>query len=166
MGEVLVRLAGLDSRLRDGDGHPLLGTGSVHASLIDGGQEFSSYPARCTLKAERRTIPGETPESVAAEVAALLGDLDGEAQVLFSRNPFEVDAAEDVVALVRRHADTGDVVGVPFWADSALLASAGIPTVLFGPVGEGAHAEVEWVDLASVERCADVYLAVAAEHCA
>ena len=38
--------------------------------------------------------------------------------------------------------------------------------MLFGPVGEGAHAVVEWVDLESVERCAEVYLAVAAELCA
>jgi acetylornithine deacetylase len=58
------------------------------------------------------------------------------------------------------------VVGVPFWADSALLAAAGIPTVLFGPGGEGAHATVEWVDLAQAQRCADVLLAVALEFCA
>jgi acetylornithine deacetylase/succinyl-diaminopimelate desuccinylase-like protein len=59
-----------------------------------------------------------------------------------------------------------EVTGVAFWADSALLASAGIPTVVFGPRGEGAHAAVEWVDLASVERCAEIYLAVAEEFCA
>jgi len=59
-----------------------------------------------------------------------------------------------------------DAVGVPFWADSALLASAGIPTVLFGPVGDGAHATEEWVDLDSTRRCADVLAAVAAEFCA
>ena len=52
-----------------------------------------------------------------------------------------------------------------FWADSALLAAAGIPTVLFGPRGEGAHAEVEWVDVESLERCVEIYLAVAGELC-
>jgi acetylornithine deacetylase len=166
MGRVLVRLAELDERLRGGDGHPLLGTGSVHASLIEGGQEFSSYPARCELKAERRTIPGEGPALVATEAVALLGDLDGEVRVVFARDPFEAAADEQIVALVLRHAGSAGVVGVPFWADSALLAAAGIPTVLFGPAGEGAHAEVEWVDLDSVERCAEVYLAVAAELCA
>ena len=46
--------------------------------------------------------------------------------------------------------------------DSAILDQAGIPTVVFGPGGEGAHAVVEWVDLASVERCAEVLVAVAA----
>jgi acetylornithine deacetylase len=56
-----------------------------------------------------------------------------------------------------------ETVGVSFWADSALLAAAGIPTVLFGPVGEGAHAEVEWVDVESLERCVEIYVRVAAE---
>jgi acetylornithine deacetylase len=55
---------------------------------------------------------------------------------------------------------------MPFWADSALLSAAGIPTVLYGPKGEGAHAALEWVDLASVERCLELYVAVAAEWCA
>jgi acetylornithine deacetylase len=50
--------------------------------------------------------------------------------------------------------------------DSAILAGAGIPTVIFGPAGAGAHETLEWVDLASVERCADVLTAVAADFCA
>ena len=58
-----------------------------------------------------------------------------------------------------------EVVSVPFWADSALLAGAGIPTVVYGPSGEGAHAAVEWVDVASAERCAAVYAAVARQFC-
>ena len=61
MGEVLVGLTGLGARLAGSRPHPLLGTGSVHASLIEGGQELSSYPERCLLRIERRTVPGETP---------------------------------------------------------------------------------------------------------
>jgi len=37
---------------------------------------------------------------------------------------------------------------------------------VFGPTGEGAHAAVEWVDMASAERCADLYARIAAEFCA
>jgi len=84
----------------------------------------------------------------------------------FVREPFEVSEDEPVVEMVRRHAGEPEVVGAPFWADSAVFAAAGIPTVLFGPKGEGAHAEVEWVDLASLERCKDIYLTVARELCA
>ena len=53
-----------------------------------------------------------------------------------------------------------------FWADSGLFADAGIPTVLYGPRGEGAHADVEWVDVESSERCLEVYVSVARELCA
>jgi acetylornithine deacetylase len=165
MGGVLVALEKLDRRLRAGPGHPLLGTGSVHASLIEGGQEYSSYPARCLLVGERRTIPGETPEMVAREVRELLGELDGSSSVRLSRAPFETRAEEPIVKQVCRLAGTTEVVGVGYWADSALLSEAGIPTVLFGPSGEGEHAKVEWVDLASVERCAALYLAVAKSFC-
>jgi acetylornithine deacetylase len=165
MGHVLVRLEQLDGRLRAASGHPLLGTGSIHASLIEGGQEFSTYPARCLLTGERRTVPGETDDDVERELHDLLGGLDGRTRLLWSRPPMETPADEPIVEIVRRHAGGCDLGGVPFWADSALLAAAGIPTVLFGPVGEGAHADVEWVDVASLERCVEVYVAVAEEFC-
>jgi acetylornithine deacetylase/succinyl-diaminopimelate desuccinylase-like protein len=165
MGHVLVRLEELDRRLRANASHTLLASGSLHASVIEGGQEYSSYPERCVLQAERRTVPGETTEHVEGEIHALLGDVDGQTRVVLARTPFEVDQEEAIVELVRRHAGDGEVVGVPFWADSAVLAGAGIPTVLFGPSGEGAHAVVEWVDLAAAERCLEVYLAVAADLC-
>lgn len=165
MGHVLVRLEELDRRLRTNASHALLGSGSLHASVIEGGQEYSSYPDRCLLQAERRTIPGETIDAVEREIGELLGDVDGTTRVVLSRLPFEVDQGEPFVELVRRHAGDGEVVGVPFWADSALLAGAGIPTVLFGPSGEGAHAVVEWVDLPAAERCLEIYLAVADEFC-
>jgi acetylornithine deacetylase len=177
-GRVLVGIEELDTRLRAAAGHPYLGTGSVHASLIEGGQEFSSYPARCLLQAERRTIPGETrdlAESELREIVACAGegdpDFSADVRASISREPFEVSPDAEIVEAVRRHATsvlgtTPETVGVPFWADSALLADAGIPTVLFGPSGEGLHSEVEWVDIASLERCAEIYAAVAAELCA
>jgi acetylornithine deacetylase len=165
MGEVLARLRELDRRLRANPSHPLLESGSLHASVIEGGQEYSSYPERCLLQAERRTVPGESLEHVEGEIRDLLGEVDGTTRVVLARPPFEVDEDESIVELVRRHASDGEVVGVPFWADSALLAGAGTPTVLFGPSGEGAHAVVEWVDLPAAERCLEIYLAVAEEFC-
>ena len=177
MGRVLVGIEELDGRLRSVPTHPRLGSGSVHASLIEGGQEYSSYPARCVLQAERRTIPGETVSMVERELqdvvdGAGMSDEQFSAQFrsLASREPFEVADDEPIVQVVRRHASAvlgvePELVGVPFWADSALLAAAGIPTVLFGPRGEGAHAEVEWVELADLERCVEIYAAAAADIC-
>ena len=172
MGHVLTELDELDRRLRSGDGHPLVGTGSLHAGTIEGGAEFSTYPARCLVRGERRTIPGERAPDVLTELegavsraAARVPELDADVRVSFSREPFEVPEAEEIVALVKRHANRDEVVGVPFWTDAALLQAAGIPTVVFGPAGEGAHADVEWVDLESVERCAQTILAVARDFC-
>jgi acetylornithine deacetylase len=178
MGRVLVGVEEIDRRLRANPTHPLLGSGSIHASLVEGGQEYSSYPARCVVQAERRTIPGETIDGAVAEIEAVLdaassvdADFEGRVRALASREPFEVTDDARIVTLVRRCAAavTGsepDVVGVSFWADSALLASAGIPTVLFGPRGAGLHTEAEWVDVASLERCVEIYGAVAAALCA
>jgi acetylornithine deacetylase len=162
MGPILVELDTLASRLLSNPTHRLLGSGSIHASLIEGGQEFSSYPERCRLIGERRTIPGESVDDVEYELRQLAGE--SEHRVVMSRQPFEVDEDEEIVRLVRTHAGT-EIIGVPFWTDAALVAAAGVPTVVFGPHGEGAHAAVEWVDLASVERCADVLGAVAADFC-
>jgi acetylornithine deacetylase len=58
-----------------------------------------------------------------------------------------------------------NLVGEPGWMDAAILSAAGVPTVVFGPSGEGAHAEVEWVDLEHVKLCHDVLLATAKEFC-
>jgi acetylornithine deacetylase len=172
MGHVLAELDGLDRRLRSGDGHPLVGTGSLHAGTIEGGAEFSTYPARCLVRGERRTIPGERVADVLAELegavtraASAVPELDVDVRVPLSREPFEVPEGEEIVALVKRHACRDGVVGVPFWTDAALLQAAGIPTVVFGPAGEGAHADVESVDLESVERCAQTILAVARDFC-
>jgi acetylornithine deacetylase len=164
MGPVLVALEQLDVRLQAGRRHPLAGTGAIHASVIEGGQEMSSFPARCVLLGERRTIPGETLADVERELHELAGD--AEVRVVASREPFEAPVDHPFVELVRRAAGVSGVVGAPFWTDAALVADAGIPTVLLGPVGAGAHAELEWVDLASLERLHDVVVRIAAEWCA
>ena len=178
MGHVLAGLDALDRRLRARPTHPLLESGSLHASLVEGGQELSSYPERCLLRAERRTIPGETPELVVAEVEAVLDGLAGadpdfhaSVRATFDRPPFEVAETEPIVEVVRAAVCAAQgrdpaLVGHFAWMDSAVLAAAGIPTVVFGPGGGGAHAVVEWVELRGVERCTEVLVAAAAAFCA
>jgi acetylornithine deacetylase len=163
MGHVLVALEGLAERLAASAGHPLLGPGSVHASIIDGGRELSTYPDRCRLQLERRTLPGETVEVVEEELSGLLDDvraaghdISAELHTTLVRDPFEVDRGAAIVeaSLDALGRDT-PMIGVPFWADSAVFSAAGIPTVIFGPGGEGAHAAVEWVDLGQLDTCVE-----------
>ena len=170
MGPALVGLAELDRRLRvDGAPHPLLGGPSLHASLIEGGHELSSYPDRCVLKVERRTLPGETVAAVEDQVRAVAGEAS--VKMLFARQPLETSEDEPFVQTLLGSAATASgrapaVIGVSGWMDASLFAGAGIPTVIFGPSGTGAHADVEWVDLDSVARCVDVLLATAEAFCA
>jgi acetylornithine deacetylase len=178
MGPVLTGLADLDRELRSRPGHSLLGPSSIHASLIQGGQELSTYPARCLLSIERRTIPGETIAEIEGQIAAILtqagaadSSFQAEQRTLLVRAPFGVDLDQPIVDLAQRHLKRAlgrepEIVGAGGWMDSAFLAAAGIPTVIFGPDGEGAHADVEWVDLVSASRTADALLGIITEFCA
>lgn len=177
MGRVLVEVEALEARLRAAPRHRLLGTGSLHASLIAGGQELSSYPRLCHLQIERRTIPGETLTVLEAEMAALLARIvsaDPGCQVsattLLARNPFEIAFDAPIVQTVTRHARailgrSPAEIGSAGWMDSALLSEAGIPTVIFGPGGAGAHAAVEWSDLEQVEQALAILTMVARDFC-
>ena len=143
----------------------------MHGSLIEGGQELSSYPARCVLSLERRTVPGETADDVRRECEALIEGIDdAEARLGIVREPFGVDPGADVVQAVSRAAEavTGrpaELYGESYWMDAAFIQAAGIPTAVFGPGGEGAHAVEEWVDLESVEACAQGLLLAVRELC-
>ena len=86
------------------------------------------------------------------------------------RAPLETDEDTDIVQAIQAASEKlfnhpSPVAGVQFWTDAAVLSAAGIPSVLFGPSGSGAHAVEEWVDLASVKTCAEVYLATARHFC-
>ena len=172
MAPVLTRLADLQASLDAAPGHPLVGPGSVHASLIEGGQELSSYPARCVLSLERRTAPGENADEFKRECEALIEGLEGtELRLGLARDPFEVERDAAVVGAMGRAARevTGAearIYGETYWMDAALIQAAGVPTVVFGPAGAGAHSVEEWVDLASVQACSDALVAAARELCA
>ena len=81
------------------------------------------------------------------------------------REPFSVDAGAEIVRLVARPR-AAPTAGAPYWTDAAFFGAAGIPTVLYGPSGEGAHADEEWVSLATGETVARTLIAVATEFCA
>jgi acetylornithine deacetylase/succinyl-diaminopimelate desuccinylase-like protein len=46
--------------------------------------------------------------------------------------------------------------GDPWWTDAGLIADAGIPVVLVGAAGDGAHADEEWVSADSLAALVDV----------
>jgi len=173
---VLTALETLDRRLQAGRRHPLLGTASLHASLISGGRELSSYPDRCVLQMERRTLPGESSRVALEEVEAILGairrddpDAEGTATLTFGRDPYEIEKDHPLPGLLADAAAAAGhepaQVGMTFWTDAAILGAAGIPSVLFGPGGEGLHSTEEYVRLRDVELCRDALGNLARAFC-
>jgi len=171
MGRVLGRLESQDRRLQKLDPHPLLGTASLHASRVIGGHEWSSYPERCALEIERRTLPGEEPGVGLREVSAILealkredAEFEGGARAVFGRGAYEVDASQPLPGMLVDAARSAGCrpsrVGMSFWSDAAILSAAGIPTVLFGPGGAGLHSRVEYVRLDDVRICRDALVAL------
>lgn len=174
MGRVLGGIEALERELTGRPRHPLLGRGSIHAGTIEGGEGYSVYPARCRLTGERRTLPHESERDAEAELAAIL-DRAGEGDPAFrgrlalelARPAFAIEPTHPLVELVRASAGAElgaepELAGEAYWADSGLISAAGIPCVLLGPGGAGAHADVEWVELADVERLVAILVRVAA----
>lgn len=176
MGRVLGRLEVLDRELQSRTPHPLLGSASLHASIIAGGRELSSYPDSCTVQMERRTLPGESPEDGFGEVEGILAaaraedaEFKASARLVFGRPPYEIPADAELPTALRaastKAGRAAQTAGVSFWTDAAVLGSAGIPTVIFGPGGAGLHSLEEFVRLEEVILCRNALSHLARGFC-
>ncbi|KAI0423311.1 tryptophan synthase beta subunit-like PLP-dependent enzyme [Xylaria grammica] len=177
-GYFLVELDKYATGLKDKVPDSPVGPPSVHASLITGGEEVSSYPALCSVSIERRTVAGETPETVEQEVRAILAklrdndtDFNFDVRTTFSQPPFSISRDHPFVqatvdAVGQSLGERPVLRGGPFWADSALLSAEGIATLIWGPRGEGLHAKEEYVYSDSVTCVADTLSTIARGYCA
>ena len=154
--------------------HPLLGRASLHASSIVGGTGWSTYAERCTLRIERRTLPGESGEQALAEVRAMCDELAAvrpgfcaEVSLVCAQPPLDLASDAPLIASMRKACTAGGVAptiaGLSCWTDAALFAEAGIPAVCFGPGDIArAHSATEWVETADLERASEILEAVCA----
>ncbi len=148
--------------------HPLLKHGSVHAGTIQGGSAASVYPDLCEIVLERRTMPGEKPEKVLQEFQRILDelsereeDLSASLEQMLERPGTEVPEdsrlVQGLLEVGQGHGIPPVVEGMTAWVDAALLNEIGIPAVCYGPGDIAqAHSADEWVELAQIEKCADV----------
>lgn len=176
MGRVLGRLEALDREIQCRKAHPIHGTGSLHASFIDGGREWSTYPDVCTLKVERRTVGGEAPVIALEELQGIVKALkaedpefDAAADFVFSRPPYETPSGHAIPIaiekLLRDRGRTPERGAMTFWTDAAILGEAGVPSVIFGPGGAGLHGIEEYVHEDEVIECRDVLIDLARDFC-
>lgn len=177
MGRLLVEIEGLQKKLESAPAHPSLGHGSVHASLIEGGQEMSSYPQSCRVSLERRLIPGEGARAFEIELDFMIFRLkskhpgfDAAFTMGYSAGAFET--ARDIPIVHSLAQSARQLLGtrarfghVHYWTDAALLQEAGIPSVVFGPGGGGMHSTEEYVVLEGVEQCAHILADCARNFC-
>lgn len=176
LGRVLSKLESLDRSLQAQPPHPLVGTGSLHASIVEGGHELSSYPDRAVLQMERRLLPGEAESAALDEVQAILHELShadptfrSSARTMFSRPAYEILPDHELPHLLAQAfsslGGTPRRTGASFWTDAAVLGHAGIPSILFGPGGAGLHSIEEYVNTADVLLCRDALVELAKLFC-
>ena len=153
----LAELNDIQFELRHRRTDPLLGHATLHASIIGGGTALSVIPSRSRLQWERLTLPGESQarvdqelERVVRSVKEFPGDHQVKGRKIFTRPSYEVSKTAKILTRLQHASPDSKPIGLSFWSDSALCGKAGIPSILFGPIGHGAHAADEWVSLESL----------------
>ena len=163
-GPVLTGIGELDAAL-GARTHPLLGRGSVHASLIERRRRDVELPrraarsgssgGRCPARRPSRSRPRSSGSSREAPPAA--------PPSCVSRSPWTRTARS--CARSRQRPADARLAGAPYWADAAFIAAAGIPTVMYGASGTGAHAVEEWVSVKDTIAVTETLIEVAARIC-
>lgn len=154
--------------------HPLLGPGTCNVGVIKGGVQVNFVPDEAVIEIDRRLLPGEEVPEVLAHYQTLLDalmkrypDVNAEMEAPMLQDwPFQTDAEAPVVQLAREvlgeMGRENGVSGVPFGSDASKFSRLGIPTILFGPGSiDQAHAAVEYVECAEVEKALAVYTEIA-----
>lgn len=152
--------------------HPLLGRGTLMATVARAGTAPFSVAAHASIVIERRTAHAESAADVHAEVRALCDAVEravpgirATASLALARDAWEQDdqgIAQDVATALASALQAAAPVGrrgTPYWMEAALWQAAGIPTVIFGPAGGGLHAIDEWVEVDQVVRFPDAVVA-------
>ena len=144
--------------------HTLLGHPTVNLGLIRGGSQTNVVPESCFIELDRRTVPGETENSVIAEIQSLLSKHRlPRATIIESRGvpcpPLETDPDLPVVRQFLRVAKRRKCRGVDYFTDGSPIAMGGTPAIVFGPGSIAqAHSADEWLELSQLDKATAIIL--------
>ena len=169
MGLLLAEFHKKSKDLSEKKSHQLCGEASMHVPMISGGRSLFIYADECVIRLERRTLPGEKKEQIETELLEILEKLrdqhagfEAEMESEIWRSPYEIDRSASIVKDLEKAVAgiTGKppkIIGHTWWEDSAIFGDAGIETVILGPKGGGIHEDVEWVEIDSVIKLAEIF---------
>ena len=174
MAKVIQAFGDYNAELLARPGHPLCGQGRFTPGVIRGGVQVNMVPDHCELEVDRRTLPGESQESVYAELHARIrraaaGDPDFAYEITeptWLIAPNDISPEEPVVAALRKgyKAIFGHDPGVEAFVAGSDAPYMGFPTVICGPGSiRQAHTTCEFVELEDVFGAARLYLYAALE---
>jgi acetylornithine deacetylase/succinyl-diaminopimelate desuccinylase family protein len=138
--------------------HSLLRHATINVGAISGGRQPNIVPDRCSIRIDRRTIPGESDPAVKREILRFIRRHGLSASMLDNKEdepapPLETNPRLPLVQQFLRSAGQKKPAGVDFFTDAGVLAAAGIPSVVFGPGDIAqAHTADEWVAVSQLER--------------
>jgi acetylornithine deacetylase len=176
-GLLLAELDRVDAEELPRRTHPLLGRPSLHAGSVIGGIGLSTYPDRCVVSIERRTIPGESGadayremEEACARIRARRAEFRADVNLIFAQPPSDVPADAAIVRALAKTLNGSGLSSTPegmsAWTDAALLNEADIPAICFGPGDmRMAHAAEEYIEVHELQQATEVLAAFARKWC-
>jgi acetylornithine deacetylase len=136
----------------------LLGPATINVGMIHGGTQPNIVPDRCSIRIDRRTIPGEKDPQVKREIVRFIRQHNMEVELLDTKAEEPAPALETslenpMVQRLLKSAGQKKAAGVDFFTDAGVLSAAGIPSVVFGPGNIAqAHTVDEWVEIKQLSR--------------
>ncbi|MBT3666798.1 MAG: M20 family metallopeptidase [Opitutae bacterium] len=138
--------------------HPLLGSPTLNIGQISGGSQPNIVADRCIIDLDRRTIPGESEESVKLEIQALFRKQKLPTPTFsLSRSvpcpPLDTDSNFPMVQSFLRATGKRKTHGVPYFTDASPISMGGTPALVFGPGNIAqAHAKDEFIEIKQLEK--------------
>lgn len=170
MAEIIVALRREHWPVLERRTHRYFHHSSASVNTIEGGVKANVVPDRARIYIDRRLVPGETPQDVAAE----MGDIARRAVTGMPGITVEIEASgfggaatlqDEDAPLVRsmlganRHLGLStEPTGFSMATDGRYFARKGVPTIIYGPGDPSlAHVPDEWVGVDEVIQATRAY---------